>query len=526
MEFQYPLLLLLLPLFLISYIPVSIWKEKKNNKNLKLFIGNNSKNLLPTINNKIKIIKYILLFSSIILLIISLARPQKGFIWQEATTSGIDIVIAIDTSKSMEAIDVTPNRLTRAKMALLELSSQLNGDRIALIPFAGSSFVMTPFTADYNIFNQSVSSINTQIIPKGGTNIKSAISSSEELFKDKNSHKILILVTDGEDLANKGIEEAKRVADLGVQIFTVGVGTKDGELIPDPSKKGQYLRDKKGNVVKSRLDENSLIQIAKSTNGDYRHISSSGNGILEIYQEKLYELEQLDKSEQRSRIPIDFYRWFLLPAIILLLLEFLIVNIKTKKINKKTILTSLLLLNMTGLFSTPADDAFKKGDIDKAISLYQKEKKTPETLYNLGTAYYIKNDFVSAVTQYQDGLEKANADLQSRILFNLGNSLYRVSEQTEEMSEKIDLLKASLESYKGSLALKNRDKKVQKNHDFIKNILDQIEQNQDEQKQTDESITEEMTKEEAEALLKALEGEEVDLKYILNSDDNTYSGEW
>ncbi|OQY39369.1 MAG: hypothetical protein B6229_03825 [Spirochaetaceae bacterium 4572_7] len=321
----------------------------------------------------------------------------------------------------------------------------------------GTSFVMTPFTADYTIFEQSVASLNTEIIPKGGTNLKSAINSAEELFNKESSNKILILITDGEDLANKGIAEAKKVAGKDVQIFTVGVGTKDGELIPTPNLSGGYLKDRNGNVVKSRLDEEALKNIAQITGGDYRHLSSNGNGILQIYKEKLQELEKSSEQEQRSRIPIDIYRLFLLPAVLLLLIEFVLIG--RKPIKKRRILGLLFLINISSI---------------------------SETLYNLGSALYKNGQFEEASEQFDLSLKKASGDLQKQILYNLGNSYYRLSESAKDLNDKIDILKKSLNGYNGAIEIGNKDPQVQKNYDFVKKILDELEKQKKDQQKEDQ----------------------------------------
>ncbi|MBN2618576.1 MAG: VWA domain-containing protein, partial [Spirochaetales bacterium] len=484
MDFEYRKILVVIPIILLILIPLFVLKHRDNQTKLKEFIGNNIF-LVPSTNKIVFIIRYSLLLLSIILILFSIARPIHGYLWQESTTTGLDIVIALDTSKSMDAIDVKPNRLIQSKMALLELLSSLNGDRVALIPFAGSAFVMTPFTADYDIVRESINSIDTNIIPNSGTNIRDAIIEAKSLFKNSNKYKIIILITDGEDLAKQGLDEAKKISEEGIQIFTIGVGTEEGELIPDQENPGQYLKDKKGSLVKSKLDTAALNEISRITGGEYLHLSNSKNALLQIYNQKLIELEEERKTEQKSRIPIDKYRWFLLPAVILLLMEFLLGN-RRKKINKKSLFTLLFLLLSNNIFATNADNLLIKKDYQKAIELYSNEKKSPESLFNFGTAYYLNKNYDNAIETYNEGLKISTPKLQEKILFNLGNSYYRKSENIQDINSKIDTLKKSLESYEGSIQLGNSDDKVVKNRDFIKKKLEELEQQQQDQQQQDQ----------------------------------------
>ena len=214
-------------------------------------------------------------------LFIALARPQAGYEWQETHRKGLELLFAVDTSKSMLAQDVKPDRLSRAKLAVHDLLDKLDGDGVGLVAFAGNAFLQCPMTLDYDAFRESLDALDTKVIPRGGTDIAAAIREAEAVFKTRTaSEKILVLITDGEDLGGEGIAAAKEAANNGVKIFTVGVGSTTGELVPVPSENGEtgFAKDASGQLVKSHLDESTLKQIAEATGGMYQPLGQQGEG--------------------------------------------------------------------------------------------------------------------------------------------------------------------------------------------------------------------------------------------------------
>src|SRR6266446_7654487 len=208
---------------------------------------------------------------AVVCLILALARPQWGFDWEEAKQRGLDIVIAIDTSKSMLAEDIAPNRLARAKLSALDLMQQARSDRLGLVAFAGSAFLQCPLTVDDGAFRQSVEALDVNIIPQGGTAIAEAIETALRAFKEGDNYKVLVLFTDGEDQDSGALDAAKKAAEQGLRIFPVGIGSTDGDLVPikDPKGRTDYIRDEQGNVHKSHLNEKLLQEIAGATQGVY-----------------------------------------------------------------------------------------------------------------------------------------------------------------------------------------------------------------------------------------------------------------
>src|SRR5580704_6963474 len=221
--------------------------------------------------------KQVLFILGVFCLFVALARPQAGYEWQETHRKGLELLFAVDTSKSMLAQDVKPDRLSRAK---------LDGDAVGLLAFAGNAFLQCPVTLDYDAFRESLDALDTKVIPRGGTDIAAAIREAEAVFKTRTAaEKILVLITDGEDLGGESISAAKEAANNGVKIFAVGIGSTTGELVPIPSENGgtDFARDTSGQLVKSHLDEATLKQIVGATGGLYQPLGQQGEGLNEIY---------------------------------------------------------------------------------------------------------------------------------------------------------------------------------------------------------------------------------------------------
>lgn len=259
----------------------------------------------------------------VVFLIVALARPQWGFDWEATRQRGLDILVAIDTSKSMLADDIAPNRLARAKLAALDLMRLAKTDRLGLIAFAGSAFLQCPLTVDDAAFRQSVDALDVNIIPQGGTAVAEAIDTAARAFKEGENYKALVLLTDGEDHDSGAVEAAKKAAAAGLQIFTVGVGTAAGELIPlkTPDGRTDFVKDDQGNAVKSRLNEELLQDIAKETKfGIY--VRLQGPNAIELLYEK--GLSQLPKSEHQEKLVRRYherYHWPLALALLFLIAE-------------------------------------------------------------------------------------------------------------------------------------------------------------------------------------------------------------
>src|SRR2546428_9486947 len=253
--------------------------EKRGEKRLREFV---SARLLPqlagTVNRFRRALRFALQLLGLAFALIALAQPRWGYTFQDVKRKGLDLLIAVDTSRSMLSNDVQSNRLERVKLAVQDLINGLQGDRVGLIAFAGRAFLQAPLTIDYDAVVEAINDLDTKTIPEGGTNISSAIALAMQSFgKSATGNRALIIFTDGEELSGDAAKLAKEAADAGVRIFTVGVGTPQGSLIPITGDDGEtsFVKDSAGQVVKSKLDDKRLREIALVTGGCYIHF---GNG--------------------------------------------------------------------------------------------------------------------------------------------------------------------------------------------------------------------------------------------------------
>lgn len=302
-----------------------IWVMKRRQSLMERFAEKNMLGgITPTVSMTRKIWKIVLTGSALLLCIFSLARPQWGFEWQEVKRTGLDMIIAMDVSKSMLARDVRPNRLERSKLAVKDLVRQLNGDRIGLIAFAGTAFLQCPLTIDYNGFILALDDVNTDTIPRSGTSISGAIKEAIDAFRGpEKKFKVLILITDGEELEGNAMNAANEAAQNGIRIYCVGVGTAEGDLIPAVDERGEraYLADKYGQAVKTRLNEDLLKKIAVATGGSYVHATQSDFGLILLYDKVLSKLEKHDLEVKMKKRYQERYQIFLGMAIALLFIE-------------------------------------------------------------------------------------------------------------------------------------------------------------------------------------------------------------
>jgi Ca-activated chloride channel family protein len=248
-----------------------------------------------------------------------LARPRWGYHLQEIKRQGLDILIAIDVSKSMLTQDVKPSRLERTKLAVRDLVMKLNGDRVGLIAFAGEAFLVCPLTSDYSGFLLSLNDLSADTIPRGGTALTKAIEEAARSYgKKEQPYKTVILVTDGEDQEGDALKAASKAKEKGIKIYTVGIGTQQGDLIRVMDNQGQsrFLKDAQGNFVKSRLNENLLQRIAYTTNGAYVRSSGAQFGLDYLYEQQLSKLEKQEIENKMEKKYQERFQWFLTVAFI------------------------------------------------------------------------------------------------------------------------------------------------------------------------------------------------------------------
>lgn len=259
---------------------------------------------------------------SLVLFGIALAQPQCGGRSELTRRRGIDVVVALDASKSMLARDVQPSRLARAKLELTTLLDELKGDRVGVVAFAGDAFIQCPLTGDYAAAKLFLKAVEPAQMPQGGTDVGAALQLSRRLLEDADrgaKERVVVLLSDGEDLGGEAQEAAKALGEAGIQVLAVGVGSEAGEPIPVFDRSGsfaEYQRDPSGQTVMSRLDRASLTAIAEATGGAYFH-EAQGVAMGQVVE----RIESLQKSEIESRLAVRYderFQAFLAPGLLLL----------------------------------------------------------------------------------------------------------------------------------------------------------------------------------------------------------------
>ncbi len=289
--------------------------------------------LLPRLSDPVlpggRVLRGLLLLGALLLLVVALSRPQYGKESVILKREGRDIVFLLDTSLSMLADDVQPDRLSRARFEISSLLSRLRGDRVGLVPFAGDAFILCPLTTDYSAVRLFLDGVDTDVISEAGTNISRALEAGGEAFDTKErEYRVMILITDGEELEGNALELAGELRQRGIRLYAIGVGTPDGVPIPIRDERGNvsdYKRDERGEVVMTRLAEPLLAELARAGGGQYYRAS---RGAIEL--ERVFEdINRLEKRQLESRefsLYKDRYQWFLGFAILLMMLELLVVE--------------------------------------------------------------------------------------------------------------------------------------------------------------------------------------------------------
>lgn len=279
-------------------------------------------------------LKFVLLFIAFFFGVIGLANLQKGSRVEKITRKGVDVIIALDVSKSMLATDVKPDRLTRAKQLVAKLMEKLDNDRVGLVVFAGNAYLQMPLTIDYSAAKMYLGSITPDLIPRQGTEINEAIRVSDEAFNRKErKHKALVIISDGEDHNEGAVSEAKKALENGVVINTIGIGSPTGSPLPDPEN-GGMKKDKDGNLVVSKLNEDALKSLAATGKGMYLHLMNNTDDVVAALSDKIHKMEQKEFGENVFTDYNSYFQYFLGICLLLVLLEFFVPEGRKKQVDE------------------------------------------------------------------------------------------------------------------------------------------------------------------------------------------------
>ena len=408
---QYLLLLLVVPFFFIFLFLLKRNRKKKMEQLGDIALVEKLMPLRPKYKGWVKMVFFSLAW---LFFVIGLSRPQMGAKLVENERKGAEIIIALDVSNSMLAQDYSPNRLERAKLAISRLVDKLRGDRIGLIIFAGKSFVQLPITSDYVSAKIFLNSINTGSIPDQGTDLAEAINMAMRSFSGQGQmgmdNKAIILITDGENHEADPVIVARSAAEEGIRVFCIGVGTPEGKPIP-MGDNGELLHDREGNIVVTKLDESTLQEVAAAGNGMYVRAGATEFGLNPI----LDELEELKEQQYESQVFEDYneqYMYFFGIALVFMLLEFFVGNLKSRR--KLFSLMAVIVLSSSQLLAQTDRSEVRKGN----------------RLFN-------RENYKEAEVEYRKGLIKDSLSIASK--YNLGNTLYRMEDAEQALTNYMEI---------------------------------------------------------------------------------------
>jgi len=325
MRFQSPEYFYLLLLF-IPLIFFLIWSKKKKKQLLDFFLSESLVyRLLDPLTLKRVKIDTILTAFAVFFLILALTQPRWSYYWKDLTQEGVDIIIALDVSNSMLAQDIKPNRLERAKHKIIDLLNMLEGDRVGLVAFAGTSYLQCPLTLDYSAARIFLNAIDTNLIPVQGTAIGHAIRTSVEAFNEEDTQsRVIILITDGEDHTGDALPSAKWAKEHETKIFAIGIGQKIGAPIPNNDAENPgFKKDAYGEVILSKLDEPTLQAMALHTKGSYVRSVSGDMDLQKIYLENIkHSVKKKKTKTERRRVWKERFQWMIFVSLLCLLLRY------------------------------------------------------------------------------------------------------------------------------------------------------------------------------------------------------------
>ena len=486
-------------LYLLAVIPVlallRFMMTRTQKKRLKKF-GDPQlvRQLMPDVSRWRPAVKFWLLQAALALIIVMLARPQFGTRISHEKRQGIETLIAMDISNSMLAEDVTPSRLDRCKMMVENLVDNFTDDKIGLIVFAGDAFIQLPITSDYVSAKMFLADIQPSMIRTQGTDIALAIRKAQNSFtQEENIGKAIIVITDGEDHEGGAVEAAKEARKKGMRVYVLGVGSDGGAPIPDGN--GGYMKDRSGNTVMTRLNQDMCRQIAQAGGGAYIHVDNNSDAQRQLDN----ELAKLAKKETESTVFSEYDEQFQAVGILVLLLliaELCILECKTPllrnvrffKGKRRYSSAMTLLMLMTAMAANAQNDRdyiregnrnFRSGKFAEAEVSYrksiEKNPRNPQAAYNLGNALFAQKKDSAAVVAYESGVQlETSAIRKSMGYHNMG-----VVCQSHKMFSE------AIEAYKNALRLNPKDDEARYNLEICKKQQknQQNKQNQDKQDQ-------------------------------------------
>ena len=542
-------LLVTIPVFIAAYIAYT----RRKRRQLEDFgDAELMEQLMPNASRVRPTVKFSILMVALALLIVAAARPQFGQSERTEKRQGIEAIVALDISNSMLAEDVAPNRLDRAKQMLSKLMDNMVDDKVGLVVFAGDAFVQLPITCDYVSAKMFLNSIKPELIKTQGTAIGQALSTSIRCFGEQSdASRAIILITDGENHEDDAKAVAERAKEAGIQVLVVGIGKPEGSPIPVPGT-NNFMKDRQGNVVVSRLNEEMCREIAQAGGGIYVRCDNTNTATKAIQK----ELDKLGTQEIETQVFTDYneqFQSFALIALLLLVIDFFIFNRKNKSIMKldlfgetsrrHVVTTIILLISLSTFAQREAGDVrkgnrdYKKQDYTAAEVDYRRaletNKNSYEAHYNLGDALFKQDKYADAQQEFETAAKmldkKSDKERYAKAMHNIGNCNFAQQQYDKAVAayqeslranpkdndtrynlvKAMEMLQQQQQQQQQQQNQQNQDQKQDQQQQQEQQQQQQEEQQQDQQQQQQED-QDKMDKETAEQILQALEQDEQD----------------
>ena len=562
----------LLPLLVLLFITVVIWRKRKVRKlGDEKVVAEQLRGYIPGR----AALKFILLSLALFSIIVGLANLRMGDKSEKVQRKGVDVVIALDVSKSMLAQDVQPDRLTRAKQLIMRMTDKMQNDRVALIVFAGKAYLQVPLTIDYSAVKMMLQGVSPDMVPTQGTVIGDAIDMAMKSFsQNERKYKSLIIISDGEDHDETAIDKTREASENGVIVHTVGIGSPQGATLYDPQTKAVKL-DENGSPVVSKLNEDEMRSIAAAGHGTYSLLQNTD----EVANKLTTQLESMEQKSLGSVVFTDFtsyYQYFLIAGFLLLLIEWLLPGTsaaakKNKSVVAKTAVTLLFLL-LAGYCSFAQSNRFLRqgnalyeqqkykeaaADYQKALAkdpnntpglfnfgnslyqqkLYDSSRKVMETTakaskdktgkaaanYNIGNTYMSQQKWDDAVNAYKNTLRNNPQDVDAKYNLSYAEEMQKKQQQQNKDKNKQDKQnKDQKQDQKKDQQKKDQDKKDQDKNKQDKDQQDKDKKDdKDKQDQQPQGQPSKISPQKADQLLNALQQKEKDLQDKMKKEKGT-----